>query len=101
LKEIQQPPWSGRLGEGGNVNAEIVVCSGSAAGVSIGYAARPGPAVAQAEFQPFTVGETVRLTVGGFPSGVTTIACKVVVVSDDFIHCGGDGQRRPRASNRR
>jgi hypothetical protein len=72
-----------------------------AAGVLIGYAVRPAPAIAQAEFQPFTVGETVRLTVDGFPAGVTTIACKVAAMSNDFIHCGGDGQRRPRAVNLR
>src|SRR6185436_11641928 len=70
-----------------------------AAGVLIGYAARPVPAVAQAEFQPFTVGETVRLTVENFPAGVGAITCKVTSISNDFIHCGGDGQRRPRAIN--
>lgn len=70
-----------------------------AAGVSIGYLVRPVPAVAQAEFQPFTVGESVRLTVDGFPAGVTTIACRVSAVNDNFIQCSGDSQRRPRAVN--
>ena len=72
-----------------------------AAGVLIGYAVRPVPAVAQAAFQPFTVGETVRLTVENFPAGVTMITCKLSSVSNDFIHCAGDGQRRPRAINLR
>lgn len=72
-----------------------------AAGVLIGYAVRPVPAVAQAEFQPFAVGETVRLTVENFPAGVTMITCKLSAVSNDFIHCAGDGQRRPRAVNLR
>ena len=70
------------------------------AGVLIGYAVRPAPAVAQAEFQPFTIGETVRLAVEGFPSG-PTIVCRVSAVNNDFIQCGGDGQRRPRAVNLR
>ena len=70
-----------------------------AAGVLIGYAVRPVPAVAQAEFQPFTIGETVRLTVENFPAGVGVITCKLSAVSNDFIHCAGDGQRRPRAVN--
>jgi hypothetical protein len=69
--------------------------------LTIGYALRPPAAVAQGEFQPFVVGETVRLTVENFPSGVTTIPCKVTLVSNDFIHCGSDGQRRPRAINLR
>ena len=72
-----------------------------AAGVSIGYALRPAPAVAQAEFQPFTIGESVRLTVDGFPAGQTMIACKVATVNNDWIHCAGDGQRRARAVNLR
>ena len=71
-----------------------------ALGVSLGYALRPPSAVAQAEFQPFTIGETVRLTVENFPSG-TTITCRVASVSNDFIHCASDGQRRPRAINLR
>ena len=69
--------------------------------LSIGYALLAPSAVAQGEFQPFTVGESVRLTVENFPSGVTTIPCKVASVTNDFIHCGGDGQRRPRAINLR
>ena len=70
------------------------------AGVGIGYAVRPVPAAAQAEFQPFNNGETVRLTVDGFAGG-PTIMCKVTAVANDFIHCGTDGQRRPRAVNLR
>ena len=71
-------------------------------GLLIGYALLPGrPAAAQGEFQPFTVGETVRLTVENFPAGVGTITCKVASVSNDFIHCSGDGQRRARAVNLR
>ena len=70
-----------------------------AAGVLIGYAVRPVPAVAQAtDFQPFTIGQTVHLTVEGFP-GITTIICRVAAVNNDFIHCAGEGQRRPRAVN--
>lgn len=72
-----------------------------AAGMLIGYAVRPAPAVAQGEFQPFAVGETVRLTVENFPAGVGSITCKLASVSNDFIHCAGDGQRRPRAVNLR
>jgi len=68
--------------------------------VSIGYAFRPPSAAAQAEFQPFTIGETVRLTVENFSSG-PTITCRVASVSNDFIHCASDGQRRPRAVNLR
>ena len=68
-------------------------------GLSIGYALRPPAAVAQGEFQPFTIGETVRLTVENFPAGMIT--CKVGSVSNDFIHCASDGQRRPRAINLR
>ena len=69
-------------------------------GLSIGYALSPSPAAAQADFQPFTLGETVRLTVENFPSG-TSITCRVASVSNDFIHCASDGQRRPRAINLR
>lgn len=71
-----------------------------ALGLSIGYALRPPSAAAQAEFQPFTIGETVRLTVENFASG-GSISCKVASVSNDFIHCASDGQRRPRAINLR
>jgi hypothetical protein len=70
------------------------------AGVLIGYAVRPLPAGAQGEFQPFMLGETVRLTVEGFPGG-PTITCKVGSVNNDFIQCAGEGQRRPRAVNLR
>ena len=67
----------------------------------VGYALlRGGPAVAQGEFQPFAVGETVQLTVESFP-GVNTITCKVVSVNNNFIHCGSDAQRRARAGNLR
>jgi hypothetical protein len=69
--------------------------------LSIGYALLPPPAIAQGEFQPFTVGETVRLTVENFPGGITTITCKVASVNNDFMQCSGDGQRRPRAINLR
>ena len=70
--------------------------------LSIGYALlRGGPAAAQGEFQPFTVGETVRLTVENFPGGITTITCRVGSVNNDFIHCSSDGQRRARAVNLR
>jgi hypothetical protein len=73
-----------------------------AAGVVVGYSMRSVPAIAQAgDFQPFTLGQTVRLTVEGFPAGVTTITCKVAAVSNEFINCEGDGQRRPRAVNLR
>ena len=71
-----------------------------AAAAGIGYAVRPVPVVAQGEFQPFTVGATVRLEVEGFPGG-PTIDCKVAAVSNDFIQCGAEGQRRPRAVNLR
>jgi hypothetical protein len=72
-----------------------------AAGMLLGYTLRPVPAVAQSEFQPFTVGQTVRLTVEGFPAGEMRITCNIVAVSNDFIHCGGDSQHRPRAVNLR
>ena len=72
-----------------------------ALGLSLGYALLPGrPAAAQGEFQPFTAGETVRLTVENFPGG-TTITCRVGSVSNEFIHCVSDGQRRARAINLR
>ena len=71
------------------------------AGVLIGYAMRPTPAVAQGDFQPFIAGENARLTVEGFPAGETFIACKVVAVGNNFIQCGGDSQRRARAVNLR
>ena len=71
-----------------------------ALGLAIGYGLRPPSAAAQTEFQPFTVGESVRLTVENFPSG-TSISCRVASVSNDFIHCASDGQRRPRAVNLR
>jgi hypothetical protein len=72
-----------------------------AAGVVIGYSARSVPAIAQAgDFQPFNIGQTVRLTVEGFPSG-PTITCKVAAVSNEFISCEGEGQRRQRAVNLR
>jgi hypothetical protein len=71
-----------------------------ALGLAIGNALRPPSAAAQAEFQPFTIGESVRLTVENFPSG-TSITCRVTSVSNDFIHCASDGQRRPRAINLR
>ena len=71
-----------------------------AVGVVIGYSARSVPAIAQAgDFQPFTVGQTVRLTVEGLPE--SRITCKVAAVNNDFISCDGDGQRRPRAVNLR
>jgi hypothetical protein len=73
-----------------------------ALGLLIGYAVlRARPAAAQGEFQPFAVGETVRLTVENFPGGMTTITCKVASVNNDFIHCSSDAQRRPRAVNLR
>jgi hypothetical protein len=71
-----------------------------ALGISIGYALRPPAAVAQVDFQPFMVGGTVRLTVENFASG-PSITCTVASVSNDFIHCASDGQRRPRAVNLR
>ena len=73
-----------------------------ALGLLIGYALLRGrPAAAQGEFQPFAVGETVRLVVENFPGGITTITCKVASVSNDFIHCSSDAQRRARAVNLR
>jgi hypothetical protein len=73
-----------------------------AVGLLIGYALLPGrTAAAQGEFQAFTVGETVRLTVENFPGGITTITCKVGSLSNGFIQCASDGQRRPRAVNLR
>jgi hypothetical protein len=73
-----------------------------AVGLVIGYALlRDRPAAAQGEFQPFTAGETVRLTVENFPGGITTITCKVASVSNDFIHCSNHTQRRARAVNLR
>ena len=73
-----------------------------ALGLLLGYALLPGrSAAAQGEFQPFTAGETVRLTVENFPGGVTTITCKVGSLSNDFIHCVSDGQRRALAINLR
>ena len=71
-----------------------------ALGLAIGYTLRPSSAAAQAEFQPFTIGESVRLTVEHLPSG-SSISCRVTSVSNDFIHCASDGQRRPRAINLR
>ena len=72
------------------------------AGVMVGYSIRAVPAIAQAgDFQPFTLGRTVRLTVEGFPAGVTSITCKVAAVSNEFISCEGEGQRRARAVNLR
>jgi hypothetical protein len=73
-----------------------------AAGVLIGYSIRSVPALAQAgDFQPFSLGQTVRLTVDGFPAGVTTITCGVLAVSNEFIQCAAEGQRPPRAVNLR
>ena len=48
-----------------------------------------------------TAGETVRLIVENFPGGITTITCKVASVTNDFIHCSNDAQRRARAVNLR
>ena len=73
-----------------------------ALGLLIGYALLPGrSAAAQEEFQPFMLGQTVRLTVENFPGGTLTITCKVVSVNNDFIHCSSDAQRRARAVNLR
>jgi hypothetical protein len=70
-----------------------------AAGVVIGYSIRAVPATAQAGgFQPFTLGQSVQLTVEGFPASIT---CKVASVSNEFISCDGDMQRQPRAINLR
>jgi hypothetical protein len=69
-------------------------------GVVIGYTLRSVPAMAQAgDFEPFTVGQTVRLTVEGLPE--TRITCKVGAVNNEFITCDGDAQRRSRAVNLR
>jgi hypothetical protein len=73
-----------------------------AVGVVVGYSIRSAPAIAQAgDFQPFMLGQTVRLTVDGFPTGVTSITCKVAAVSQEFINCESEGQRRARAVNLR
>ena len=69
-----------------------------AAGVLAGYAVRPAPAVAQGEFHPFASGGSVLLRIEGFPA---SLSCTVLVVSNDFIHCGRDGERGPRAINLR
>ena len=70
------------------------------AGVLVGYALRPAPAVAQGQnFMPFSLGEVVRLNVTDFPAGLTTITCKLSSIGTDFISCAGDGQLRPRAVN--
>jgi hypothetical protein len=69
-------------------------------GLALGYGLRAPSAAAQSEFQPFTIGESVRLTVENFSSG-SSISCKVAFVSNDFIHCASDGQRRARAINLR
>ena len=72
------------------------------AGMVIGYAIRPVPAMAQiGSFQPFTLGQTVRLTVERFSSGVPSITCRVSAVSNEFVTCEGDGPRGPRAVNLR
>ena len=73
-----------------------------AVGVVIGYSARSVPAIAQTgDFQPFTIGQTVRLTVEGFPGGEIRITCKLAAVNNEFISCEGDNQRRWRAVNLR
>jgi hypothetical protein len=69
-------------------------------GVAIGYAIRSTPAAAQTNFAPFTHGQSVRLVVENFPAGAVT--CVVTGVSQEFIACAGDGDRRqPRWVNLR
>jgi hypothetical protein len=71
-------------------------------GLSIGYAIRPTPTAAQANFAPFTHGQSVRLVVENFPAGVTSIICPVTGISEGFIACADDGDRRqPRWVNLR
>ena len=69
-----------------------------AAGVVVGYALKPAPVVAQADFQPFTLGAKVVLKIEGFPA---SLSCTVSLVSNEFIHCGREGDRGPRAINLR
>jgi hypothetical protein len=64
-------------------------------GVLAGYALPTVPATAQTPALPFTIGASVRLTVENFPSGVSTIACTVSGVHNEFIGCEGDGRERP------
>ena len=64
-------------------------------GVLIGYAVRPVPAGAQAEFAPFTIGQSVRLTVHDFPSGLSMITCRVATAANEFIGCSAEDNRRP------
>jgi hypothetical protein len=73
-----------------------------ATGVAVGYVIHPIAATAQAPFAPFTSGETVRLVVENFSSGVTSITCTVTETNAaGFIGCAGDRQRQPRWVNLR
>jgi hypothetical protein len=101
IKPTGAPGWQSKV-TGGKTDAEVLSVLILAAGVVVGYSMRSVPAIAQAgDFQPFTLGQTVRLTVEGFPAGVTSITCKVAAVSNEFITCEGEGQRRSRAVNLR
>lgn len=69
-------------------------------GVATGYAIRPTPTAAQANFAPFTHGQTVRLVVENLPAGEISVVCPVTGMAEGFIACAGDGGRRqPRWIN--
>ena len=71
-------------------------------GVLLGYMLRAAPVSAQPDAMPFSIGASVRLTVENFPSGVSTIPCKVSGAHNEFIGCERDeGQRQPRWINLR
>ena len=68
-------------------------------GALIGYTLRPIPASAQGGFQPFTIGQSIRLYVHDFHSGTMSINCKVTGATTEFIGCEGEGERPPRWVN--
>ena len=71
--------------------------------LAVGYGLRRASVTAQGAFSPFMAGQTVRLTVDGFPTGVTTIICRVEGMTENgFLRCAGVGDRRlPRVVNLR
>ena len=69
------------------------------AGALIGYTVRPMPTSAQTQFQPFTVGQSVRLYVNDFRSGTSSINCKITSATTEFIGCEGEGERLARWVN--
>ena len=69
------------------------------AGALIGYTLRPVPTSAQGGFQPFTIGQSVRLYVNDFRSATTSINCKITSATTEFIGCEGEGERLARWVN--